>query len=233
MSPMFFVLVLFELVALAFALSLHDCAQAYAAERLGDPTPRMSGRLTMNPAAHFDPVGSLVWPLLALFLWHSPFVYGWSKRVPMRYRNFRSKNGMMLATAAGPAAQVLAAGVVLVVLIVLKHTVPGVSESMQALVALTRHVDTSTTAIPGIFPVLLLLNMTIMLCLLLAIFNLLPMPFLDGGTILVHFLPYNAAKVFEQYQMIFAIVFFFFAGYIVMPLFLPLFFAAEMLLTRL
>jgi Zn-dependent protease len=229
--PLNFALIVFELVAMVLAICIHDMAQAWTANRLGDPTAKMLGRITMNPARHFDLFGMAIWPLL--YVYFSPLVLGWGKPVPMTYRNFRQKNGEMLATLAGPAAQVLAAVLVLVVLVVLKHAVPAAGESLVLAEALALRVPVPTEGLPGIFPLLLFLYMCILMNLLLAVFNLLPVPFLDGGKILIHFLPYNAAKTFEQYSMWIMIAFFFVGFRLILIVFAPLLVIFNSLLTRL
>ncbi|MDE1155966.1 MAG: site-2 protease family protein [Acidobacteriaceae bacterium] len=229
--PLNVALILFELVVMVFAISIHDCAQAWAADRLGDPTARLQGRVTMNPLAHFDLFGTLIWPLL--YIWRSPLVLGWGKPVPMTWRNFRSKNGETLATLAGPIAQLGVALISLLVLVVLKHTLAGAQDSMLSVAMLTMRAPVPTEGLPGIFPGLLLLDLCIFVNLLLAIFNLVPAPFLDGGKILVHFLPYNAAKAFEQYALYIMIAFFFFGFYVIMAIFGPIFTIFQNLMLRL
>ena len=198
---------------MVLSICLHDCAQAWAANRLGDPTGRMLGRITMNPAAHFDPFGMALAPLLSIFIFHNALPYGWGKPVPMTYRNFRRKSGEILAVTAGPVAQFLAALAALLLLVVLKHTVPFAHEALglTSMVAFGVPVGGLENT-PGVFPVLLFLFFCILVNLLLFCFNLLPMPFLDGGKILIYFLPYNAAKAFEQYSMFFAIAFLLIGG---------------------
>ncbi|MDE1163319.1 MAG: site-2 protease family protein [Acidobacteriaceae bacterium] len=229
--PLNVALIIFELVLMVLAISIHDCAQAWAANKLGDPTGRMLGRMTLNPIVHFDLFGMAIWPLL--YVWTSPLILGWGKPVPMTYRNFRQKNGEMLATLAGPLAQVVAAVVCLVVLIVLKHLVPGAQQSLGEVMMLTFRAPVDTTSLPSIFPVLLLLDIAIFVNLLLAIFNLVPVPFLDGGKILVHFLPYNAAKAFEQYALWIMIGFFFVGFKIILGVFVPAFMFFQHLLLSL
>jgi Zn-dependent protease len=223
-------IIVFELVVLVLAICLHDSAQAWAANRLGDPTARMLGRISLNPARHFDPFGMAVWPLL--FIFFSPLVLGWGKPVPMTWRNFRAKNGEMLAVLAGPAMQFLAAVAALVILVILKHTTPGAAPSIQiaALLARRAQLDIVAGMLPPIFPLLLFLYMIIMVNLLLCVFNMLPMPFLDGGRILAYFLPYNAQKAFEQYSFYFMIAFFFIGFRLIMIAFQPLLFLFNALL---
>jgi Zn-dependent protease len=220
-TPLNLATIAFELFVLVLVISLHDFAQAWAANRLGDPTARMLGRLTMNPAKHFDPWGTVVWPLL--FIFRSPLVLGWGKPVPMTFRNFRARNGEMLAILAGPAAQLLAAVVALVMLIVLKHLSAGAGQSLGIVDALAFRVPLDGLAnLPAIFPLLLFLYLIILVSLLLFCFNLIPMPFLDGGRILSYFLPYNAQRAFEQYSFYFMIAFFFIGFRLIMIGFAPL-----------
>ena len=220
-TPQNLAIVAFELVVMVLSISLHDCAQAWAANRLGDPTGRMLGRITLNPARHFDPWGMLVWPLL--FIFRSPLVLGWGKPVPMTYRNFRGKNSEVLAVAAGPAAQLLTAMVALTLLLIFKHTIPSAPECLIFAKFLAfRAPMEGLAALPSIFPLLLLLYLCIMVNVLLFCFNLLPMPFLDGGRILSYFLPYNAQRNFERYSFYFMIAFFFIGYQLIMIGFLPI-----------
>ena len=107
----------------------------------------------------------------------------------MTYGNFPRKNGEFLAVLAGPAVQFLAAVVALIVLVILKHTAPLANESLGAVEMLALHVPMPIDlgALPPIFPLLLLLYLFVMMNLLLCVFNLLPVPFLDGGKILLHY----------------------------------------------
>lgn len=221
--PVSVLLIAFSLVAMVLSICLHDCAQAWAANRLGDPTARMLGRITLNPAAHFDPFGMALAPLLSLFIFHNALPYGWGKPVPMTSRNFPRKTGEILAVTAGPAAQFLAALFAMLLLVVLKHTVPFAHQALGLTGAVAFRAPVGGLEnTPGVFPVLLFLFFCILLNLLLFCFNLLPLPFLDGGKILLYFLPYNAAKAFEQYSMFFAIAFLFFGGRLAGIIYAPL-----------
>jgi len=219
--PLNVALVIFELVVMVLSISLHDCAQAWMANRLGDPTARMLGRISMNPMRHFDLFGMLVWPVL--FIFRSPLVLGWGKPVPMTYRNFRVVNGEMLSTLAGPAAQLLAAIVALVLLIILRHANPNVGASLGAASMLAmRNLAVPTVDLPQVFPLVLLLYFCILVNLLLFVFNLFPLPFLDGGKILVHYLPYNAAKTYESIGLYLMFGFMFFGFYFIEMIFFPI-----------
>jgi Zn-dependent protease len=228
-------LILFELFVMVLSISLHDATQAWAANRLGDPTARMLGRTTMNPAKHFSVWGMVVSPLLSIFIFPSILPYGWGQPVPMTYRNFPKKNGEMLAVLSGPVVQFFAAIVALIVLVILKHTVTMANASMDIVIslALRQPVPVDLASLPGIFPVLLLLYLCVMTNLFLCVFNMLPLPFLDGGRIVIHFLPHNAARAFEQYSLYFMIAFFLIGGFLVDIVFGPLLAIFTVLLGRL
>jgi Zn-dependent protease len=220
--PMNVALIIFELVVMVLSISLHDCAQAWMANRLGDPTARMMGRMTMNPARHFDLLGMLIFPVL--FIFRSPLVLGWGKPIPITTRNFRNPSrDEMVATLAGPAAQLLAAVVALIALVVVRHVNPDTTISLLTASALAmRHLGVSTEGLPGIFPLILFLYFCILVNLLLFVFNLLPLPFLDGGKILTHYLPFNAAKTYQSMSLYFMFGFFFLGFYVIQIFFFPI-----------
>ncbi len=220
--PLTYALIIFELVVMVLSISLHDCAQAWAANRLGDPTARMMGRLTMNPARHFDLLGMLIWPVL--FIFRSPLILGWGKPITFTPRNFRNPSrDEMLATLAGPAAQLLAALIALIALIVVRHTVPGTFDSLVIASQLAmRNLSMGTEGLPGIFPLILFLYFCILVNLLLFVFNLVPLPFLDGGKILMHYLPFNAAKTFQSMSLFLMFGFFFLGFYVIQIFFFPI-----------
>jgi Zn-dependent protease len=215
------VLAIFEFVVLVLAISVHDCAQAWAASRLGDPTARMLGRLTLNPIRHIDVLGTLIWP--AIYIFRSPLVLGWGKPVPITPNNFRRPDrDETLVYAAGPAAHLAAAAVCLVVLLVIKHAVPAAAGTLQVAEYLALRVPIPTEGLPGLFPIVLFLYFGILTNLLLFVFNLVPLPALDGGKILRHFLPYNAAKTFDSMGLYLMFGFMFLGFRIVLYFFSPL-----------
>jgi len=220
--PLTYALIIFELVVMVLSISLHDCAQAWASNRLGDPTARMMGRLTMNPARHFDLLGMLIWPVL--FIFRSPLILGWGKPITFTPRNFRNPSrDEMLATLAGPAAQLLAAVIALIALIIVRHTVPGTFDSLVIASQLAmRNLSMGTEGLPGIFPLILSLYFCILVNTLLFVFNLVPLPFLDGGKILMHYLPFNAAKTYQAMSLYLMFGFFFLGFYVIQLFFFPI-----------
>ena len=151
--------------ALFGSVILHEVAHGWVAYRLGDPTAKLAGRLTLNPLAHVDLTGTILLPLLLVLL-RSPFIIGWAKPVPINPLYFRRPyRGMMLVGAAGPLTNLTLAGTALVVWYPL-HQVP---------------------AVPGV--ILEALGAVILINIILAAFNLIPIPPLDGSRILAYFLP--------------------------------------------
>lgn len=211
-------LVLFQLVVLVFAFSVHESAHAYAAMRLGDPTAYMLGRVTLNPAKHIDPWGSIVMPLLSLFYGFG--LLGWAKPCPVTLRNFKHvKRDDILTTLAGPASNLLIALVALAALVILKH-VHGVGEgSVLAARALARKDPVDTTTLPSLFPLALLLYYAVLTNVLLFVFNLIPIPPLDGSRIIRYFLPYKVEQLYDRVSGYGIILVFFVAGRFILPVF--------------
>ena len=167
------------IVVFIFVIVIHELAHGYTAYLMGDPTAKNAGRLTLNPLAHADPVGTIMLPALLMVI-RSPVVFGWAKPVPVNPLNFRNPRlGMFLTSLAGPAANFLLA---------------------LAFAAIFK---------TGIFPQYSVmwnfLLMGILISLVLGIFNLLPIPPLDGANILFSILPPKMYKYFvmvERYGFI-------------------------------
>jgi Zn-dependent protease len=156
------------------AVVFHEVAHGWVANRLGDPTAARLGRLTLNPFAHVDLFGTVLVPLM-LIVANSPFVFGWAKPVPVNYHNLRNpKRDMVWVAAAGPATNLLlAAGCAAVWQLVEPVSGrQGVSGFPDALTLIT-----------------LIAQGGILINVMLAVFNLLPLPPLDGGRVLVGLLP--------------------------------------------
>jgi Zn-dependent protease len=180
----------------------------------------MLGRLSLNPLKHYDLLGTIIWP--AIFIFRSPLVLGWGSPIPITSRNFRRAKDEMTVYLCGPLAHLAAAAVCLLILIVLKHTVPGTNESLVIAAHLAfRDPYVSTLGLPAVFPILLFLYYGILVNVLLFAFNLVPLPALDGGKILRYYLPYNAQRTYDSISFYLMIAFFFVGFGIIMAVFYP------------
>ena len=213
MDPIHLLIAVFEFILLIFSLSVHECAHAWTASRLGDQTARMQGGVTLNPAYHIDPVGSLLFPALAIFgpligfTIFGGLIIGWAKPTPVTTRNFRRiTRDDNLTTLAGPAANLLVALLAFVVLAVISVAVPGGHD--LALAAFEGSVGIGA-AVPAI---VLLAYLAVKINLSLMIFNLLPIPPLDGSRLVRNMLPYNAMQAYDRIPIWVSYLFMFVLG---------------------
>jgi Zn-dependent protease len=160
------------------AVVFHEVAHGWVANRLGDPTAKQLGRLTLNPFAHVDLFGTILVPLM-LIVAHSPFVFGYAKPVPVNFLNLRNpKRDMIWVAAAGPAMNLLLAGVCT---LTWKLLAPMTGFQAE---------PTATFGVADFFaPIVLMAQSGILINVTLAVFNMLPLPPLDGGRVLVGLLP--------------------------------------------
>ncbi len=180
---------LIVLPVLLFAVTVHEYAHGWIAERRGDPTARLSGRLTLNPIAHIDPLGTVIFPLLLYITQvhmkvEPPLIFGWARPVPVDFRNLRNpKQDMMAVGLAGPLANIILA--------------------ILCTLLLRMGIIKPETLLGKIFGLGIVIN------LLLAVFNLIPIPPLDGSRILIGLIPprwaYNYSKL-EPFGFIILIV---------------------------
>jgi Zn-dependent protease len=221
--PLNVVVIFFEIVVLILAFSVHECAHAWTANRLGDPTAMMLGRVTLNPLKHLDPFGSILFPLISLV--YGNFLVGWAKPTPVTARNFKNyKRDDILVTLAGPASNLISASIALILLILIKHLLPNGLLSIATAVAIAQHVPgVATEGLPALFPVALFLYFVIFINLLLFVFNLIPLPPLDGSHILRHFLPYKALQLYDRMGMFALLLLFLLGGRFISALFYPIY----------
>ena len=165
-------------IVLLFSLTVHETAHAWTADRLGDPTARLLGRVSLNPVVHADPIGTVLFPLLSM-IGGLPLI-GWAKPVPVNVSRLRrARADYVLVAAAGPASNLIiaiAASLALWLLPVAPETVG----------------DSEVAA-----PLAELLSRALVLNVLLAVFNMLPIPPLDGGNVLSGLLPREIAARYD------------------------------------
>jgi Zn-dependent protease len=213
-------LVMFQIVVLIFAFSVHEAAHAYAAFRLGDPTAYMLGRVTLNPIKHLDPWGSVVIPALSIYFGGA--LIGWAKPCPVTLRNFKHvKRDDILTTLAGPASNLCMASAALILLLLLKHVSGAGLEAVFSAMALAKGFRMDTSSLPQFFPVALLLYYGVVTNILLFVFNLIPVPPLDGSRIIRYFLPYNVEKLYDRIGIFGSLLLFFVAMQLILPVFYP------------
>ena len=184
-------------IPVLLAITLHEAAHGWTASKFGDHTARMMGRVTLNPVKHIDPVGTIIVPL-ALLIMSTGFIFGWAKPVPINFNALRSpKSGMIWVALAGPGANlIMAIGWLFVAILSVNINMPVILKMAGA----------------GIF-----------INLLLAVFNLLPIPPLDGSRVISALLPNPLAYKYnqlERYGFVILIGLMFIGGfsYIVWPI---------------
>jgi Zn-dependent protease len=173
-----FAQVFISFIVLLFSLTVHETAHAFAADRLGDPTARLLGRISLNPMVHADLVGTVLFPLIALVT-GAPLI-GWAKPVPVDVRRLRhQRRDYVLVAAAGPASNLVLA-------------------LLSAVILSVMPISPQTLGEPNIsVPIAAILSQAMRLNVLLAVFNMIPIPPLDGGNVLGGLLPLSLARPFN------------------------------------
>lgn len=196
--------IVLRVVVVLGAITVHEAAHAWSADRLGDPTGRHAGRMTLNPVPHIDPVGTLLVPILLAVTTGTTF--GWAKPVPVNPHNFRHRRiGMMLSALAGPGSNLLAA------------TVLGVVWQLSLVAAGAAGngaLDQAGQASPAVSLLLEFLLVAASINVFLAIFNLIPIPPLDGSRVVPVFLPEGLARSWDELER-YGFLFFFLIVFVV------------------
>lgn len=171
-------------IPLIFAITVHEAAHGWIASKLGDTTALMLGRVTLNPAKHIDPIGTVIFPIIMVLL--TGFMFGWAKPVPVNYQNLhKPRRDMLLVAIAGPLANL---GMAFIWAAIAKLSMMvAVSNAHPTLKLIFTFVHLSSLF--GVF-----LNLVFM------ILNLIPIPPLDGSRIISAILPPGAARVYEKIE---------------------------------
>ena len=165
---------LIYIIPLLFAITLHEAAHGWVASKLGDHTARMMGRVTLDPTKHIDPIGTIAIPLV-LLISSSGFIFGWAKPVPINFNALRNgKNGMIWVALAGPVANIVMAVCWLFIMII------AINMNIAVLIEMGR--------------------IGILVNCVLAVFNLLPIPPLDGSRVISALLPNRMAYQYNQLE---------------------------------
>ena len=194
--------------AMIIAIALHEVSHGYVAYRLGDPTAKLLGRLTLNPIAHIDLFGTIIMPILLYTLTDGRFMFGYAKPVPINPMNFQKpRQGMAISAAAGPVTNILLAFASFLIMNIL---IPLASVLPEA------------AAETVLKPVILILTASIYWNVVLAVLNMIPIPPLDGGRVLAGLLPSKHAMSFskiEPFGFIIVLILFYtgIAGIFIMP----------------
>jgi Zn-dependent protease len=219
MDSFHFVQAIFEFVVLLFSLSVHEAAHAWTANRLGDPTARMLGRVTLNPIKHIDLIGTVIIPLFMLFMPGYGLLIGWAKPTPVTPSNFNNiTRDDILTTVAGPVSNILTAIAATFALLILSHTSQEGAIVVHQLVGGAGLDPALIASSSVILPLGLLLHMAVVLNIVLFVFNLIPLPPLDGSHVVRHMLPYNALRVYDSLGLV-GLLLVLFVGYRVIGFF--------------
>jgi len=184
---------LFQAIVFLFAISVHESAHAWMANRCGDPTARMLGRITLNPIKHIDLFGTVLLPIIC-FISHMP-VLGWAKPTPVDPRNFKNQvRDDILTAVVGPASNFIVAGLATVVLLGVRLSSAFGAQVVYGVMFGMISAQSNSVLIPFCYLIyqLLLINVV------LAVFNLIPVPPLDGSHVLRHFMPEQARRTYDM-----------------------------------
>jgi len=207
--------IVFQVIVFLFAISVHESAHAWMADKCGDPTAKMLGRITMNPLKHIDPIGTVLLPAIGLVT--GAGIFGWAKPCPVTPQNFRDPiKGDILTTVAGPVSNFLLVTGSVLGLALISLASPTAKSVVQGLAGRV-FLDTNSVWVPIVW----LLYSAIQLNVLLGIFNLLPVPPLDGSHIFRHMLPDSIRNIYDSVGIVGILLIFTFGGRIIRPLVIP------------
>jgi Zn-dependent protease len=203
--------ILIKVIVFVFAISVHESAHAWMANLRGDPTARMLGRITLNPIKHVDPVGTVLMPLIALVT-HLP-VIGWAKPTPVDPRNFKNKVlDDILTSVVGPISNFVIATAAVLLLVGISLVSPLGSSIIHVIPTVyPDHLEILANQTSSfLMPMILLAYELMFINIVLGVFNLIPVPPLDGSHVLRHFLPDGIRRIYDAagWMALLALVYF-------------------------
>jgi len=218
--------IIFQIIAFLFAISVHESAHAWMANLRGDPTARMLGRITLNPIKHIDPVGTLLLPAVAAFT--GLRLLGWAKPTPVNPQNFRNPVlDDVLTSVVGPISNLAVATSAATGLLVFKITSAAGRDVVDQIVGpIPLHSQSF------LVPFCVLLYEVMAINIRLAVFNLIPVPPLDGSHVLRHFLPDAVRQMYDALGIVGLVVLVYFAPRLLSALMNPVLSAFELLIYK-
>ena len=174
-------------IPILIAITFHEVAHGFVANKLGDPTAKMMGRLTLNPIAHIDPIGTIIVPVMLFILSNGAFIFGTAKPVPVNFYNLKHpRRDSALVSAAGPTTNIMIAFISILLYILIQVIFPPSSSS-----AFNQKIMS---------PLVMMIQYSISFNIFIAAFNLFPVPPLDGGRIATSLLPRQYAYHFSKLE---------------------------------
>ncbi len=218
--------IIFQIIAFLFAISVHESAHAWMANLRGDPTARMLGRITLNPIKHIDPVGTILLPLVAAFT-GIPML-GWAKPTPVNPRNFRNPVlDDVLTSIVGPISNFAVACSATTFLLIIRLSS---GTGRQVIDQVVGPIPLRSQSI--LVPLCVLLYELMVINIVLGVFNLIPVPPLDGSHVLRHFLPEPLRRAYDMLGMFGLLILVYFGGSFLSKLLAPVLRTFESVLLR-